>query len=123
MDDRWLMRSGGGDACPRGDEVRELAVYVCWGGYLEEGKDQMFSYREGRKDCTWVKADMSVLVVRRLVDEVMGEALQECEMWYSMKYDRGAMLPMWRDVDVKKLLKGNYDHAYIYVGGEEGGVM
>ena len=43
-------------------------------------------------------------------------------MWYSMKYDRGAMLAVRRDKDVKKLSKGNDDHAYIYVGGE-GGVM
>ena len=28
MDDRCLMRSSGGDGCQRGDEVRELAVYV-----------------------------------------------------------------------------------------------
>jgi len=122
MDDRWLMRSEGRDACPHGDELWELAVYVCWGGYLEEGKDRMCSYREGRTDYIWVKPDMSVLVVRRLVEEVMGEGLQERRMCYSVKFDRGAMLAMWRDEDVKKLLKRNDDHAYIYVGGE-GGVM
>jgi len=70
-----------------------------------------------------VKADMSMLVVRRLVEEVMGEALQEREMWYGVKYDRGALLPLQKDVDLKKLLKGNDDDAYIYVGGEERAVM
>jgi len=70
IDDRCLIMNGGGDACRRGDEVRELAVYVRWGGYLEEGKDQMLSYRDGRKDCIWVKAYMPVLVVQRLVEEV-----------------------------------------------------
>jgi len=122
MDDGCLMRSGGRDGCERGDEGRELAVYVCWGGYLEEGKDRMCLYREGRKDCIWVKPDMSVVVVRRLVEEVLGEGLEERGLWYSMKYDRGSMLAVRRDEDVKKLCKGNDDHAYVYVGGE-GGVM
>ena len=76
MDDGCLTRSGGGDGCQRGDEVRELVVYVCWGGYLAEGKDRMCSYREGRKDCIWVKPDMSVVVVRRLVEEVLGGGIR-----------------------------------------------
>jgi len=40
-----------------------------------------------------------------------------------MKYDRRALLPFWKDVDVMKLLKGNDEHAYIYVGGEERAVL
>ena len=37
QDDGRLMMMGGGDGCGGGDGVRELVVYVCWGGYLKEG--------------------------------------------------------------------------------------
>jgi len=78
----------------------------------------MLSYRGGRKDCIWVKGNMLVLVMQRLVEEVIGEALQERGICYTMKYDRREPLHFRKDVDVMKLLKGHDEHAYIYVGGE-----
>jgi len=39
QDDRGLMTIGGGDARGGGDGLRELAVYICWGRYLEKGGD------------------------------------------------------------------------------------
>jgi len=65
---------------------------------------------------------MSVVDVQRLVEEVMGEGLKGRKMWYNMKYDGREVMLLMRDVDVKKLMKGNDKHGYIYVGGEEGGV-
>ena len=52
-DDIRLMMIGGRDAHRGGDGVNELVVYICSGGYLEEGR--MLSYRGGRKDCIWVR--------------------------------------------------------------------
>jgi len=80
----------------------------------------MFLYHEGRKDCIWIKENMVVENVERLVEELMGEGLQGRETWYSMKHDRREVLLLWKDVDVMKLMKGNEDYAYIYVGGKEG---
>ncbi|KAJ8419911.1 hypothetical protein Cgig2_000658 [Carnegiea gigantea] len=57
----------------------------------------------GRKDSAWVKKNMGVLKVLRSVEEAMGE-----------------LLPLGRDGDVKKLMKGNDEYAYLYVAGSEG---
>ena len=119
-DDARPLMMGGGDGCGGGDGVRELVVYICWGGYTEEGGDRMLSYCGGRKDCVWVKENMCVREVQNLVEEVMGEGLKGRKLWYSMKYDRTEVMLLWRDVDVKKLMKGNDEHGYIYVGGETG---
>ena len=75
-DDRGLIMMEGGNGGGGGDGMRELAVYVCWGGYLEEGGDRMFLYRGGRKDCIRIKENMTVENVERLVEEIMGEGLQ-----------------------------------------------
>jgi len=40
-------------------------------------------------------------------------------MWYNMKYDRREVMLLGKDVDVIKLMKGNEECGYIYVGGEE----
>jgi len=53
----------------------------------------------------------------------MGEELRDRGMWYIMKYDIKDLLSFGKDVDVMKLLKGNDEHAYIYVDGEEGAVF
>jgi len=49
--DTGLMMIGGEDGRGGDDGLREVVVYICWGGYLEEGGDRMLSYRGGRKDC------------------------------------------------------------------------
>ena len=49
-----------------------------------------------------------------------GEGFKGREMWYSMKYDRREVHLLGKDVDVTKLMKGNEEYAYIYVGGKEG---
>ena len=83
----------------------------------------MFLYRGGRKDCIWIKENMAVENVERLVQEIMGEWLRGREMWYNMKYDRREVLLLRKDVDVLNLMKGNEDYAYIYVGGKEGSFL
>jgi len=100
-DGRGLIMMEGGYAGGGGNGLRELSVYVCWGGYLEEGGDRMLSYHGGRKDCIWIKENMPVVLEERLVEEVMGKGLKGWEMWYSMKYDRREVLLLGKDVDVK----------------------
>jgi len=38
-DDKGLIMMDGGNVGGGGNGLRELIVYVCWGGYLEEGGD------------------------------------------------------------------------------------
>ena len=41
-------------------------------------------------------------------------------MWYSLKCNRLELLPLGRDGDVRKLIKVNDEHTYLYVVGSEG---
>ncbi|KAJ8425362.1 hypothetical protein Cgig2_032878 [Carnegiea gigantea] len=75
---------------------------------------------EERKDCVWVKENMGVLEVLRIVEEAMGEGIRDWHMWYSLKCNRLELLPLGQDGDVKKLMKGNDEYAYLYVAGSEG---
>jgi len=68
----------------------------------------------------WVKENMGVLEVLRLVEEAMGKGVRGRRMWYSLKCNRFELLPLGRDGDVKKLMKGNDEYAYLYVAGSEG---
>ncbi|KAJ8432093.1 hypothetical protein Cgig2_001174 [Carnegiea gigantea] len=97
-----------------------MTVYVCWEGFVEEGAGRKLCYKGGRKDCVWVKENIGVFDVLRLVEEVMGEGLRGRLMWYSLKCNRMELLPLGRDADVGKLMKGNDEYAYVYVVGSEG---
>ncbi|KAJ8433147.1 hypothetical protein Cgig2_007111 [Carnegiea gigantea] len=59
---------------------------------------------------------MGVLDVLRLVEEVMGEGLRGRLIWHSLKCNRMELLPLGRDADVGKLMKGRR-------GGESVGVV
>ncbi|KAJ8430893.1 hypothetical protein Cgig2_003886 [Carnegiea gigantea] len=48
----------------------------------------------GRKDCVWVKENIGVLEVLRLVEEAIGEAVWGGGMWYSLKCNRFELLPL-----------------------------
>ncbi|KAJ8422350.1 hypothetical protein Cgig2_015345 [Carnegiea gigantea] len=63
---------------------------------------------------------MGMVEVLRLVEEIMGEGLRGQRMWYSLKCNRFELLPLGRDGDVKKLMKGNNEYAYLYVAGRKG---
>ena len=67
----------------------------------------------GRKDCVWVKENMSVLEVLRIVEAAMGEGIRGRRMWYSLKCNRLELFPLRRDSDVKKLMKGNDECTYL----------
>jgi len=50
----------------------------------------------------------------------VGVGLIEGIVWYTLKYDRTLMLPFANDDDVVNLLRGNDDHAYMYIVRTEG---
>ena len=67
-----------------------------------------------------VKENMGVLELLRIVEEAMGKGIRGRRMWYSLKCNRFELLPFGRDGDVKKLMKGNNEYAYLYVARSEG---
>lgn len=67
-----------------------LCKHVCWGGFQEEGAEMMASYQGGKKDCIWVKKNMTVLAVMMLVEAAMGEALRGRVMWFSLNMIGGS---------------------------------
>ena len=48
------------------------------------------------------------------------EGLQGCSLWYSTKYDQKMLLPLQRDGDVGKLVKGNDEFGYMYITERNG---
>ena len=39
------------NAVTRGGRTREMTLYICSGGFLEEGVGEKLCYNRGRKDC------------------------------------------------------------------------
>ncbi|KAJ8426902.1 hypothetical protein Cgig2_024393 [Carnegiea gigantea] len=101
--------------CVEGDDVVYMLGRVIRG--RSRGKVMLSG---GRKDYVWVKENICVLEVLRIVGEAMGEGVRGWQMWYSLKCNRLELLPLGRDSDVKKLMKGNDEYAYLYVAGSEG---
>jgi len=58
--------------------------------------------------------------VVKVVEGTIEEGLQGRSLWYSTKYDRKMLLPLRRDVDVGKLVKGNEDFGYMYIADSNG---
>jgi len=100
--------------------TREIAVYVRWGGVLEEGVNGLMTYVGGRNACMWISPSVGVGDVLKLMEREMGESVGGRHVWYSMKFDRGLLMPLVKDEDVVKLVRGNDGHAYVYVAGKEG---
>ncbi|KAJ8444821.1 hypothetical protein Cgig2_034056 [Carnegiea gigantea] len=83
-------------------------------------KDSVLTYHWGSSDCILVKVNMGVGDVMKVVGETMGEGLRERRLWYSTKFDQNMIMPLQRDGDVVKLVKGNDTFSYMYVAEKEG---
>jgi len=70
-------------------------------------------YMGAKKDRVWVMVNMGVVEVLRLVEEAMGEGIRGRLIWYSLKYNRMELLSLGQDGDVRKLMKGNDEYAYL----------
>ncbi|KAJ8425718.1 hypothetical protein Cgig2_015866 [Carnegiea gigantea] len=91
---------------------REVFMYVCWEGYLEHGGNSVLTYHRGSSDCIFVRENMGVDDVVKIVEETIDG--------YTMKFDRNVIIPLQRDGDVVKLVKGNDEFSYMFVGEKEG---
>ena len=59
----------------------------------------------------WLKENIGVLEVLRLVEDAMGEGIRGRLMWYSLKCNWLELLPLQWDGDVRKLIKGNDEYV------------
>ena len=109
------MRNEGNIGVEEVVRMREVFLYLCWGGQLECGVNGVLSYEGGSSDCVWLKEDMGLDDVVKVVEGTIEEGLQGRSLWYSTKYDRRMVLPLRRDVDVGKLVKGNDEFGYMYI--------
>jgi len=55
--------------------VREVFLYLCWGGQLECGGNGMLSYVGGRSDCLWIRQGMRFDEVVKVVEGTIEEGL------------------------------------------------
>jgi len=55
--------------------MREIVVYVCWGGMLDEGVNGLITYVGGRNACMWISPSMGVGDVLKLLEREMGGRL------------------------------------------------
>jgi len=99
--------------------LREMAVYVCWGGVLHEGTNGVMTYAGGNSRCIWVYDNMRYGDVLKLVEHAMGVVSKEVNVWYTMKFDRRMFLPLENDGDIRSMMRGNDGHAYLYVTAKE----
>ena len=93
--------------------VREMAVYVCWGGVLHDGTNGVMTYAGGNSRCIWVYDNMRIGDVLKLVEHAMRVVLKEVNVWYTMKFDRRLLLPFENDGDIRSMMRGNDGHAYV----------
>ena len=60
-----------------------------------------------------------MLEVIWLVEKAIGEGLRCRLMWHSLKCNQIKLLPFGRDGDFRKLMKGNDEYEYLYMGGSQ----
>ena len=82
---------------------------------MECGENGVLSYIGGRSDCVWFRQDMRFDDVVKVVEGTVEEGLRGYRLWYNTKYDRKMLLPLQRDGDMGKLMKGNEEFGYMYI--------
>jgi len=112
-----MQSNSGGDIVVH---MREIAVYVCWGGVLDDGGNGLMTSVGGRNACIWISPSMRVGDVLKLLEREIGESVRERHVWYSLKFDRRMLMALEKDEDVVKLVRGNDGHAYVYIVGKDG---
>ncbi|KAJ8428094.1 LOW QUALITY PROTEIN: hypothetical protein Cgig2_013306 [Carnegiea gigantea] len=87
---------------------------------LDDGGGGKVMYVKGWMKCMLLKKDMGLEEVRRKVSEITGIDLTVQKLWYSLKYDRGMVMDLEGDGDVRMFIKGNDEHGYLYMGESNG---
>ncbi|KAJ8423715.1 hypothetical protein Cgig2_002087 [Carnegiea gigantea] len=104
-----------------GGNCYEGASSICSrGGYLDREGNGVLTYHGGSSNCILVRENIGAGGVVRVAEETMGEGLREHRLWYSTKFDQNAIMPLQRDGDVVKLIKGNDEFLYMNVVEKEG---
>ena len=67
-----------------------------------------------------LKEDMGLEEVRRKMSEITDIELTVQKLWYSLKYDRGMVMELEADGDVRTFMKWDDEHGYLYVGENNG---
>jgi len=67
-----------------------------------------------------LKEDMGLEEVRRKMSEITDIELTVQKLWYSLMYNRGMVMELEGDDDVRMFMKGNEEHEYLYVGESDG---
>jgi len=93
---------------------------MCYGGELDDGGAEKITYVRGWTKCIVLKEGMGMEEMRRMVSEITGNDLTVQKLWYSLKYDRGMVIELEGDHDVRMFVKGNDEYGYLYVGDSDG---
>ena len=100
---------------------REGSGCVCvMGGSDGGGEDGKVTYLGRTKKCVVLKEGARIEEVRTVVIELSGIELSERKMWYSLKYDRGLVMALEGEADVRMFFRGNEEHGYLFVGDSNG---
>ncbi|KAJ8428563.1 hypothetical protein Cgig2_000427 [Carnegiea gigantea] len=99
----------------------ERGGYVCvMGGKLDDGGAEKVTHVGGWMKYIVLKDGVALEEVQRMVSEITSDVLTVHKLWYSLKYNRGMVMELEGDGDLRMFLKGNDEHGYLYVGDNDG---
>ncbi|KAJ8441438.1 hypothetical protein Cgig2_023624 [Carnegiea gigantea] len=87
---------------------------------LDDGETGKVTYVGDWTKCIVLKEGVRLEEVRRMVSEITSNVLTVHQLWYSLKYDRGMVMELEGDDDLRMFSKGNDEHVYLYVGDNDG---
>ena len=91
--------------------MREIVVYLCWGGVSDNGVNGVMTYVGGRNACMWISPSMGIGDVLKLLEKEMEESIRGHHVWYTLKFDRILLMPFEEDEDIVKLARCHDGHA------------
>jgi len=56
--------------------VTEIAVYLCWGGVLDDGVHGVMTYVGGSNTCMWISPSIGIGDVLKMAEKEMEERLR-----------------------------------------------
>ncbi|KAJ8440895.1 hypothetical protein Cgig2_022751 [Carnegiea gigantea] len=98
----------------------ERWLCMCYGGKLDDGGAGKVTHVGGWTKYIVLKESVGLEEVRRMVSEITNDILTVHKLWYSLKYDRGIVMELEGDGDLRMFLKGNDERGYLYVGDDDG---
>ncbi|KAJ8437412.1 hypothetical protein Cgig2_008765 [Carnegiea gigantea] len=90
------------------------------GGCLDDGGVRKVTHVGGWTKYIVLKEGVGLEEVRRIVSEITSDVLTVHKLWHSLKYDRGMVMELEGNGDLRMFLKGNDERGYLYVGDNDG---